>query len=39
MLQDNTFGKKMNRILCGEWFGGTHYFNDAQSFNVTLESQ
>ena len=30
----------MNRILCGEWFGGasTHYFNDgAQSFNVTLE--
>ncbi len=39
-LQDNTFGKKMNRILCGEWFGGTstHYFNDgAQSFNVTLE--
>ena len=39
-LQDKTFGKKMNRILCGEWFGGTstHYFNDgAQSFNVTLE--
>lgn len=42
-LEEKTFGKKMNRILCGELYGGTstHYFNDgAKSFNVTLaESQ
>lgn len=39
-LQDKTFGKKMNRILSGEPFGGTstHYFKEvAKSFNVTLE--
>ena len=39
-LLDKTFGKKMNRILCGELFGGTstHYFKEgAKSFNVTHE--
>jgi len=39
-LENKTFGKKMNRILCGELFGGNYinWFKDGEhSFNVTLE--